>query len=979
MATKGRKNPNPKKTDTAWNKLLDQQRAEHGEKVAAIEAWIDDNNALWEKLSDVQRAQIADIDSMASKTEGHLEVLKQSSTEFLDISREIGDEIRSQTTTNTTLLDLAGGLEKSWGRYNAEVNKGTKQGTKNAAIIMGVVDSTKSMMANLDSIGTLEFVNLNLSRDIAKAKAAGLDEEVENLKLLQKHSDMLKRMHDQISETADLLKQPFSSIDGWIKQIPIFGNLLSKMIPFDKWGDDLAAEFTAKAGEGAKSWFLGATGTEETTPEIEAQQESAEATKENTDGMSENTEALVALKDAISSMEEGQFSGDITKAKAAVPDKEVEKLTQHTEIGRETEALAVIPPTEPVPPAITEATLGGPVAMTVTGPVQMIIEKISDILTPAPTIDKTKEVYPEQEPVPPAITEATLGGPVAMTVTGPVQMMIQKISDILTPEIGAPTIDKTKEVFPERQQEPLLLEAGDLAQEGEQDFYQAGLTDGSIFTHISNWKDIADSIKGSFTGDKGDGVGKGKGGVEGVKAEAEGIDVDVSDNGFPDKEDLGMMDKMKQKAGKLGDKWGKASLGMKGIAVGAAAIGAAMAGWLVSTFKFTRELGFALGELPTTAVFFKDEVTALADEFGTLRDVNNELLLDMWKQKMLHGAAVGDMAKIARIQTNITGMSKEMAIEEQAKWMKEFKKEGLAANKILGDMATNADFIAMGTKGMGDNMKDAAIYAGKMGTTMDELDTVASSLLDYSSSITAEAELQALTGKSINLDKARTLAYEQNYKEMAIEVKDQLGGQHAWSQMQRVEREQIGTLLGLQGKSLANFVTAQAKSNEETKSSTSSWVKWAIAIGGALGVVLGGLAFFTGGLSLAGLKAMLIGGAIGLTAGYAVGAATEAYSMAEAGDVRSEAGGVTQISTAEGGLWNLSDNDETAVGPNVLETMKRGQQPSAPVVNIDMKQVTDALVPEIKHLAALMSQRSDEAKEQSRKQKRATEDSGKSR
>jgi hypothetical protein len=939
MATKGRKNPNPKKTDTAWKKLLDQQRAEHGEKVAAIEAWIDDNNGLWQKLSDAQRAQIADIDSMASKTEGHLEVLKQSSTEFLDISKEIGAELRYQTTSNKTLLDLAKGLEDSWSRYNAEVNKGTKQGNRNAAIILGVVDSTKSMMSNLDSIGTQEFINLNLSRDIAKAKAAGLDEEVENLKLLQKHSDMLKRMHDQITETADLLKQPFTAIDTWIKQIPIFGSLLSKMIPFDKWGDDLAAEFTAKAGEGAKSWFLGATGTEEATPEIEAQQEAAEATKENTDGMSENTasqdnntEALKVLKDAISTGE-GQFSGDIAKAQTVGLDGEVENLKQHSEIATETEALAVIPPTEPVPPAITEATLGGPVAMTLTGPVQMIIEKISEILTPSPTIDKTKEVFPErqQEPL------------------------------LLEPEASVP------------KEERLLLEAGDLAQEGEQDFYQAGLTDGSIFTHISNWRDIADSIKGSFTGDKG-----GKGGVEGVKAEAEGVD-DIVSNAVPvDEEDLGMMDKMKQKAGNLGDKWGKMSVGMKGMTVGATAIGAALAGWLISTFKFTRELGFAMGELPAAAVLFKDETAALAEEFGTLRDVNNQLLLDMWIQKMLHGAAVADMAKIAKLQTNITGMSKEMAIEEQAKWMKEFKKEGLAANKILGDMATNADFIAMGTKGLGDNMKDAAIYAGKMGTTMDELDTVASSLLDYSSSITAEAELQALTGKSINLDKARGLAYEQEYAAMAEEVKDQLGGQHAWSQMQRVEREQIGTLLGLQGKSLSNFVTAQVKSNEAADDGLGAFAAKAILIGGALGVILGGLAILTGGFTMAGFGLMLKGAGIGATIGAGVGLTAMGARKMEVGDVMGESGGVTQISTKSGGLFGLRDDDEFAAGPEVLRDINRGQQP-APVVNVDMKQVTDALVPEIKHMAALIAQRSDEAKEQSRKQKRATEDSGKSR
>jgi len=107
---------------------------------------------------------------------------------------------------------------------------------------------------------------------------------------------------------------------------------------------------------------------------------------------------------------------------------------------------------------------------------------------------------------------------------------------------------------------------------------------------------------------------------------------------------------------------------------------------------------------------------------------------------------------------------------------------------------------------------------------------------------------------------------------------------------------------------------------------------------------------------------MAVGGGIGAGIGYGIGATAEA-AYNTAGDVRSEAGGVTQISTAEGGLWNLSDNDETAVGPNVLDTMKRGEQ-GPPIVNVDMKQVTDVLKPELQNIVAAVVQRSEEAKEQ---------------
>ena len=58
--------------------------------------------------------------------------------------------------------------------------------------------------------------------------------------------------------------------------------------------------------------------------------------------------------------------------------------------------------------------------------------------------------------------------------------------------------------------------------------------------------------------------------------------------------------------------------------------------------------------------------------------------------------------------------------------------------------------------------------------------------------------------------------------------------------------------------------------------------------------------------------------------------------------------------------------------------MERGLQ-GPPIVNIDMKQVTDELKPELQNIVAAVVQRSEDAKDQARRQKRATEDAGKSR
>ena len=178
---RGRKNPDPNraKADAAWRKTLDAQRKIDAEKVEAIEEWIKTNDHLWNQLSDVQRATIADINNMVSD----YEVLSDKSQEFLDITNDISKEMQSMGVTSETLLGLSTSITESWTRYNEYVKEGSKLSLRMAGIISGVADTHKQMIANVHLIGTEEFQNLNLSRQIAKAKAEGADTEVANLRL----------------------------------------------------------------------------------------------------------------------------------------------------------------------------------------------------------------------------------------------------------------------------------------------------------------------------------------------------------------------------------------------------------------------------------------------------------------------------------------------------------------------------------------------------------------------------------------------------------------------------------------------------------------------------------------------------------------------------------------------------------------------------------------------------------------------------
>jgi hypothetical protein len=403
------------------------------------------------------------------------------------------------------------------------------------------------------------------------------------------------------------------------------------------------------------------------------------------------------------------------------------------------------------------------------------------------------------------------------------------------------------------------------------------------------------------------------------------------------------------------------------LGIGAIAVGTAIAGWAVSTFNFARELGVGFGELNAGALLFKEETKAVLDEFGSLRDVSNSLLFSMKWQAFWSGAQAADLAKVMMLQESITGLSKEQASEQNAKWMKEFINDGLAAGKVMADIASHADLFADYAKDGGENMKEAAKQAAGMGLSLDATASVADKLLDWESSIAAEMEASVLLGRQINFDKARQLAYSGDLAAMMKEVKIQAGGEAEFAKMSVVQRRSLGDAIGLSGANLAEFMKTESEATEQSKK---GWMlKFGIivgtltAVGALVGFILGGLA--PGRLAKAGIGAAW-GAGIGLGMGtLAAGAITKFQT---AGDVMSPAKGKTQISTKEGGLYNLSKNDDVMAAPNLMGSMNNQQQS---IVNIDNSKMESKLDAVISLLAKQPT--SELVTDQARRQKSATE------
>ena len=407
---------------------------------------------------------------------------------------------------------------------------------------------------------------------------------------------------------------------------------------------------------------------------------------------------------------------------------------------------------------------------------------------------------------------------------------------------------------------------------------------------------------------------------------------------------------------KKGAKEGKKGMGKMGVA--AIAIGTAIVTWGVGMVNFSRELGVSFSELNAGALLFKGETKAILDEFGSLRDVSNGLLFNMKWQAFWSGAQATDMAKVMMLQQSITGDSKEMALDKQAAFMKQIKKEGLSAAKVMGDLAANADMFANFAKDGGKNMEEAAKQAARMGLDLSATNTVAEKLLDWESSIAAEMEASMILGRSINLDKARQLAYSGDLAAMMTEVKNQAGGEAEFAKMTVVQRQSLGSAIGLQGAQLAEFMKTEADRTDALNKGL--WMKMGLiagitaVIGTLVGMIVVGIKGLKGAADLG--AGALLGAKIGAGAGT-LGAATfgivSAQGKARGGPVHAGSPYIVGEKRAELFVPGVSGN--------ILPSVPGMQDGSAKFP--DMSKMEAGLA----RLIAVSVERKDEARDQARK------------
>ena len=134
--------------------------------------------------------------------------------------------------------------------------------------------------------------------------------------------------------------------------------------------------------------------------------------------------------------------------------------------------------------------------------------------------------------------------------------------------------------------------------------------------------------------------------------------------------------------------------------------------------------------------------------------------------------------------------------------------------KIFDQINKTSKLIQLNFKGNIPLLTKTILEANKLGLSLDQVDKIAGSLLDFESSISAELEAELLTGRNINLERARLFALNNDIAGLTKEIANQGINAANFASMNRIQQEAIAKALGMSASELGDSLYKQELINK---------------------------------------------------------------------------------------------------------------------------------------------------------------------
>jgi hypothetical protein len=201
----------------------------------------------------------------------------------------------------------------------------------------------------------------------------------------------------------------------------------------------------------------------------------------------------------------------------------------------------------------------------------------------------------------------------------------------------------------------------------------------------------------------------------------------------------------------------------------------------------------------------------LIDNFGTFATENSTLVdqqVNLTKAYGLQAEEASDFQRSAMISGQSTEEMK-IAVLSTAAGFNKTTKSTQSLSGVLRMVSKLSDSIRIQFRGSGQELTNAVMKAKMLGTTLEDLNGVADQLLNIESSIENQVTAQLVTGRNINLDRARFFALTDDMNGLMDELVKQEIDYASYSKMNRVEKQATAAALGMSTDQMAKFVSQQ--------------------------------------------------------------------------------------------------------------------------------------------------------------------------
>jgi len=195
----------------------------------------------------------------------------------------------------------------------------------------------------------------------------------------------------------------------------------------------------------------------------------------------------------------------------------------------------------------------------------------------------------------------------------------------------------------------------------------------------------------------------------------------------------------------------------------------------------------------------QDTHMAINSLLGARVSLDNESLVTMTKMREQAGFTNGELMGLLKLNTlnNQTQEETNIQIMGAAKAYAGKNKLAINEKEILKEISKSSASLTLSLGGGTEKLAESVVKAKQFGINLQQAEGIASSLLDFESSIENELSAELITGKSLNLEKARGLALSGDAVGAATEMLKQVGSAKKFGDMNVIAQESLAKAMGM--------------------------------------------------------------------------------------------------------------------------------------------------------------------------------------